>query len=243
MLMQNRYLIVALICLLPCCLLAQRDQGGRFAEGFYWGFKGGITAAQIDDIQTTLIDPIYPVETYSTEPDYRLGGTGSFFIDYRHSSDSYIVGRIELGYTMQGSRFRYTDIEDLQYEIGFNYDFLTIAPLIKVNIPPKVPYFIAGVQFGVNLTGETLSYTSNDEGVVDLQIQESLREVLKGRPNTALTVGLGLELTRSGLYIEGRYTHGLTDVIETQANSFLFIENKNIARYYQLTVGLPVAFP
>ena len=54
MLMQNRYLIVALICLLPCCLLAQRDQGGRFAEGFYWGFKGGITADGDNEIDVVV---------------------------------------------------------------------------------------------------------------------------------------------------------------------------------------------
>lgn len=235
-------LLVLILMLYPLFLMAQRDEGGRFEEGFFWGFKGGVTYAQIDDIQTTLIDPIYPVESYSTQPDYRIGGTGSFFIDYRHSSKSYIVGRVELGYTMQGGQFLYNDINDLTYDLSFNYDFLTIAPLVKINIPPKFPYFIAGVQFGVNLTGETISYTSNDEAVTDLQIQASLREVLKGRANTALTVGLGFEFTRSGMYIEGRYTHGLTDVIETQANGFLFIENKNIGRYYQLTVGLPVAF-
>lgn len=234
--------ILAMLLLCTSILTAQRDRGGRFEEGFYWGFKGGVTYASIDGMQTTLIDPIYPVETYSTTEDYRIGGTGSFFIDYRHSSTSYIAARVELGYTMQGGKFNYTDVTGLEYNMAMNYDFLTIAPLVKVNIPPGLPYLLAGFQFGINLTSETIAYTSNDENVLDLQIQQSLREVLKGRGNTALTVGLGFELTRSGFYLEGRYTHGLTDVIETQANGFLISESKNIGTYYQVTVGMPVPF-
>ncbi len=227
---------------LPLFLSAQRDQGGRFEEGFFWGFKGGVTYSTIQDIQTTLIDPIYPIETYSTSDDFRLGGTGAFFIDYRHSPSSYIVGRMEIGYAMQGGKFLYNDVNGLEYEMSMNYDFLTISPLVKVNIPPGFPYIIAGVQLGVNLTSETIRYVSNDDTVNDLQIQESLRGVLKGRGNTALTVGAGFELHRSGFYLEGRYTHGLTDVIETQANSFLFTENKNLGNYFQVTLGMPVPF-
>lgn len=231
-----------LIFLLPCLLPAQRDAGGRFEEGFYWGFKAGVTSSTVLDLRTTLIAPIYPVETYQTQENTRLGGLGAFFIDYRHSSKSYIVGRFEIGYAMQGGKFNYTDVNGLEYELAMNYDYLTLAPLVKINVPPGMPYVIMGCQIGVNLTSENLRYTSNDDAFIDLQVQESLRTVLKGRSNTALTAGIGIELSRGGFYVEGRYTHGLTDVIETQANSFLFIENKNTSNYYQFTLGMPVPF-
>ena len=236
------YRVLFFLLLVPIGLVGQRDAGGRFAEGFYWGFKAGITSSTMSDIRTTLIAPIYPVETYQTSKEPRLGGMGAFFIDYRHSSKSYIVGRIELGYASQGGKFRYNDINGLEYELAMNYDFLTISPLVKINIPPGMPYLIAGLQIGVNLTGENLRYTSNDDDSIDLQVQESLRTVLKGRANTAITGGLGVELTRGGLYLEGRYTLGLTDVVETQANSFLFIENKNTSSYFQVALGMPVPF-
>lgn len=237
-----RAYFVLFLILSTTYLQAQRDAGGRFEEGFYWGFKAGVTSSVVNDLRTTLIAPIYPVETYQTQDNTRLGGMGAFFIDYRHSSKSYIVGRFEIGYAMQGGLFNYTDVDGLEYEIAMNYDYLTLAPLIKINVPPGMPYIIAGCQIGVNLTSETIRYTSNDDAFIDLQVQESLRTVLKGRANTALTAGLGVELTRSGFYLEGRYTHGLTDVVETQANSFLFIENKNTSNYYQLTIGMPVPF-
>ncbi|MEL6656948.1 MAG: hypothetical protein AAFY48_14135 [Bacteroidota bacterium] len=240
--MISRRIPILLLALLPISLLAQRDAGGRFEEGFFWGFKAGVTSSTVNDLRTTLIAPIYPVETYQTQDNTRLGGLGAFFIDYRHSSKSYIVGRFEIGYAMQGGRFNYTDVDGLEYELAMNYDYLTLAPMVKINIPPGLPYIIAGCQIGVNLTSETLNYTSNDDAFIDLQVQESLRTVLKGRANTALTAGIGFELTRSGFYIEGRYTHGLTDVVETQANNFLFIENKNTSNYYQLTLGMPVPF-
>lgn len=241
--MTKKLLPYLFCCLLfPTFLFSQRDAGGRFEEGFFWGFKAGVTSSTVLDLRTTLIAPIYPVETYQTQDNTRLGGMGAFFIDYRHSSKSYIVGRFEIGYTMQGGKFNYTDVNGLEYELAMNYDYLTLAPLIKINVPPGMPYVIMGCQIGVNLTGETLRYTSNDDAFIDLQVQESLRTVLKGRANTALTAGIGVELTRSGFYLEGRYTHGLTDVVETQANSFLFIENKNTSNYYQLTLGIPVPF-
>lgn len=233
-------LVLGLVYLIP--MEAQRDRGYRFADGFFWGFKAGATYSSLDGLRNTLIDPVYPEELFSTADEPRLGGTVAFFIDYRHSSDAYLAGRLELGYTMQGGSFTYEDANGLNYELGVNYDYLTITPLIKLNIPPDWPYVLAGIQFGVNLSGQNLTYSSNDDPGIDLQVQQSLRDVLKGRSNTGLVAGIGFELTRSGLYLEGRYTLGLTDVIETQPNGFLFIETPNRMSYWQVTVGMPIAF-
>ncbi len=97
-----RFYCVFNLCLLPFLITAQRDLGGRLEEGFFWGFKAGVTQSRINDIQTTLIAPIYPVETYSTSLANRIGGLGSFFIGFRQSYESYLAARFELGYTMQG---------------------------------------------------------------------------------------------------------------------------------------------
>lgn len=238
----NRLYALLLLVGVPIFVSAQRDRGYKFSDGFFWGLKAGATYSSIDGLANTLIDPIYPEDSYETATDPRLGGTVSLFIDYRHSSDAYLAARLEFGYTMQGGTFAYQDVNDLTYELGVNYDYLTIAPLLKLNIPPDWPYLLAGVQFGINVTGQNLSYTSNDDPGIDLQVQQSLRDVLKGRSNTGLVAGLGFEITRSGLYLEGRYTLGLTDVIETQPNGFLFIETPNNISYWQVTVGMPIAF-
>lgn len=237
-----RVYFVTVLWLTPILASAQHDLGGRFQEGFFWGFKAGVTQSKITGVRTTLIAPIYPVETYMVSDDNRMAGLGCFYIDYRHSYESYLVARFELGYTMQGGVFKYQDIKGLEYQLAMNYDYLTLSPLVKVNIPPDWPYFIAGLQLGVNVTPEVLRYTSSDEDTIDLQVQESLRTVLKGRSNLGITAGLGFELGRSGLNLEGRYTLGFTDVIETQANSFLIIENKNTSSYFQFTLGMPVPF-
>ncbi len=237
------YRFLVFLCFaLPLCLVGQRNNAGDFEEGFFWGFKAGATHSSVTEVRSMLIAPIYPVETYQTTDGHRNGGLGAFYLDYRHSYKSYIVGRLELGYAMQGGLFSYQDINGLRYELAMNYDFLTISPLLKVNITTAGPYLVAGLQLGINLNPDALRYTSNDEAAINLQVQESLRTVLKGRSNAAVTAGIGFDITRSGLHLEGRYTLGLTDILETQANNFLFIETRNINSYFQLTVGMPVPF-
>jgi hypothetical protein len=238
-----RHVCVSMVLLaIPLLLTAQRDKGARFEEGFYWGLKAGATYSITDGLKNTLIDPIYPADSYETIDDYRIGPTVSLFIDYRHSYDSYLVGRLEFGYTSMGGMFQYTDIDGLEYDLTMGYDYITVAPLLKLNVPPDWPYVLAGIQFGINVASNNIRYTSNDDANVDLQVQQSLRDVLKGRSNTGLTFGLGFELTRSGLALEGRYTLGLTDVIETQPNGFLFIETPNKTSFFQVTLGMPVPF-
>ena len=64
--------------------------------------------------------------------------------------------------------------------------------------------------------------------------------MLKGRGNVGLIAGIGYELP-GGLGLDFRYLYGFTDVIETQANGFYFIENKNTNTAFEFT--LSYAFP
>jgi hypothetical protein len=42
--------------------------------------------------------------------------------------------------------------------------------------------------------------------------------------------------------LEIRYTYGLKDVIETLANSYYFIENKNPSHFIQATINYAIPF-
>jgi len=46
-----------------------------------------------------------------------------------------------------------------------------------------------------------------------------------------------------GLMVEARYVLGLSDVIETRANGFNFIENVNRGSGFQVTLGWAIKFP
>lgn len=211
-------------------------------DGYYWGIKGGVTYSTISGIRSTLISPIYPDDTYNTEEDFLPGGMGGFFFDYRFYRSALAI-RLETTYSMQGGIFRYQDIKDLEYEIRLRYEYINIAPMLKVNLPGHWTYVIGGVLIGMNLREEGIEYRSNmSEIVPDLQIQASLREVIKGRSNFAATFGFGFELIDSQLHIEGRYFYGLKDVIETLANSYYFEETRNRNSFFQVSAGWSIPF-
>lgn len=209
-------------------------------DSFHYGFSAGATMSTIGDIHTTLIRPVFPVETYNTSEEYRMGVTAGFFIYHRFENSKFAI-QPEVSYAMLGGDFLYDDIEDLTYTIAFKYHYFNIATLLKVY--PSGGIFLGfGPQIGLNINNTNLTYVSNmPELGPDLQIQQSLREVLKGRSDISILAAIGYEF-EMGLSFEARYKLGLTDVIETQSNGFGFIENKNSSRGFQFTVGYAIPF-
>ncbi|MEL6941436.1 MAG: hypothetical protein AAFO82_02115, partial [Bacteroidota bacterium] len=67
------------------------------------------------------------------------------------------------------------------------------------------------------------------------------KTLLKGDHNVGFIIGLSYELP-FGLSISGRYVYGISDVIETQANSFYFIENKNRNITMEATIAYAIPF-
>jgi hypothetical protein len=67
-----------------------------------------------------------------------------------------------------------------------------------------------------------------------------MRDVLRGRTNVSLGVGVGYEFP-FGLSVDARYYYGISDVLQTEVNNFHFIENPNASRVIQIAVRY--AFP
>lgn len=223
-------------------LSAQIDKRG--AE-WYYGFKAGATYSIIDEVATTLIRPIYPEETYNVNIEQQLGFTGGLFVYYRfrdNNNTSFAI-QPELTYADQGGIFNYNDINGLDYSIAFQYNYLRLTPMVKIYLIDEIGLNIAlGAELGFNLGTANLNYTSNMPNLgPDLQIQQSLRQVLKGRNNVGFTVGIGYELPM-GLMISGRYIYGISDVIETQANGFYFVENQNRNTTIEATLSYAIPF-
>ncbi|MCB0646705.1 MAG: PorT family protein [Saprospiraceae bacterium] len=214
---------------------------GQLEENtFYYGFHAGATATYITDIKNTIIQPIFPQETYTITDEYEYGFAGAMSVFFRFPESGLAI-QPEIGYVRQGGRFDYSDINGLEYTIRFPYSYLCLSPILKYY---PVGGFNIGVgpQLGLILDGSNLKYTSNmPELGPDLQIQQSLREVLKGNNNVSFLFGLGYDAP-FGLSIDARFGFGISDVIETQANGFYFIENKNRNSYLQLRLGYFIPF-
>jgi len=207
---------------------------------FYYGFKAGVISSNIKDISTTIIPSFFPEETYKTSLSNRLGFAGGFFIHHRFNRSKLAI-QPELSYSQGGGNFTYSDNEELEYTIAFKYSYFDITPILKINLLHGF-HFDVGPRISFSLEENNLTYVSNKPELgPDLQIQQSLREVLKGKNNFSVLVGVGYDLPM-GLMLNFEYHLGFSDIIETQANGFYFIENKNSSSSYQVSLAYAIPF-
>lgn len=233
--LKNKNLILIILFLIPTFSFAQLEE-----DEFYYGFNAGVSYSSINEVSTTLIRPIFPVDTYSTRTDKSLGFVAGASVYYKFKKSKFAI-QPEIYYASQGGGFHYEDTNDLQYDISFRYSYLTISPVVKFYTVHGL-YASVGPQLGLILDRSNLKYVSNQPELgPDLQIQQSLREVLKGNSIVSVALGGGYD-TPFGMSINVRYVIGISDALETLANGFYFIENKNPSSSIHVTLGYHIPF-
>jgi Outer membrane protein beta-barrel domain len=210
-------------------------------ETWHLGFKGGAAYSRVADLSTTIIRPGV-FRGFSTEDQYRLGFVGGVFI-HRRLANSFVAIQPEITYSMQGGGYDYTDSLGLNYGVDFNYQYINTGLLFKV-YPVAGLHLMFGAQVGFNIANNKILYTSNQPELgPDLQIQQGLREVLRGSTDFNLPLGIGYEFGEDfPLVIEARFNLGLGDILQTQANGFGFIETPNKSRAFLLSLGWAIPF-
>jgi hypothetical protein len=207
---------------------------------FYYGFHSGATYSRISDIQTTLIRPIFPEGTYSARSNRNYGFTAGASVFYRFKKSKFAI-QPEIAYTDLGGQFYYEDIEDFNYTLDLTYNYLSFFPKIKYYLAGGLNITVAP-QLNLIINKSRLTYVSNKPDLgPDLQIQQSLRQVLKGNSIASVSAGIGYDIPM-GLYAHFSYILGITDSMETLANGFYFIENVNRLSAYKLTIGYHIPF-
>lgn len=228
------------------CFSAFAQMDTPYEDGVYaWGFKGGATYHRIDEVATTIIPPFFSPDTYSTSVEPQLGYVGGIFFHYRFGGVSRIALQPEILYGLLSSRFSYSDVDELEYQIDFNYQYLQVGTFVKVYLTGDREGGLqlnGGLQLAFNTSNEQIYYDSNRPDIgPNLQIQQNLRNVLKGETLLNLGAGLGYDFV-GGLSISARYFYGLSDAIETQANGYFFIENDNPTQTFQLSLAYAIPF-
>lgn len=227
--------------LLLALLAVQSLSGQPEYDIWHYGFKAGVTQNQINGISTTIIPEVFAEDTYSTSLTPQLGFAGGVVVYHRFYKSRFAI-QPEILFASRGGDFNYTDNRDLEYTIGMNYQYVSLGTIVKL-YPTGGLHFGVGAQAAFNVATDNLTYESNmPELGPDLQIQQSLREVLVGSNDINLLFQAGLDLP-FGLMVEARYVLGLSDVLETRANGFNFIESSNRSGGLQLTLGWLIEFP
>jgi hypothetical protein len=233
---RKRYFFLLFFLFSGTVLIAQ-----PVADTWFYGLKAGVTRHQIQEINTTIIPDVFPADTYEVEHLPQLGFAGGVAFYHRFYKSRFAV-QPEVLFTSRGGDFRYADVRDLEYTMSFNYQYLSLGSLVKV-YPTGGLNLGLGAQVAFNVAKDRIRYTSNmPELGPDLQIQQSLREVLTGSNDINLLIQGGYDFP-FGLMVEARYVLGLKDVIETRANGFNFIENVNRSHGIQVTLGWLIEFP
>ncbi len=234
--MLKKYCSLLLVLLAAYPLCAQPDD-----DTWHYGFKAGVTQNQLGGISTTIIPEVFAEDTYNTSLSPQLGFAGGVVVYHRFYKSRFAI-QPEILFASRGGDFNYTDNRDLDYTIGFNYQYVSLGTVVKL-YPTGGLHFGAGAQASFNVATDNLTYESNMPALgPDLQIQQSLREVLVGSNDINLLFQAGLDLP-FGLMVEARYVLGLSDVLETRANGFNFIESSNRSGGIQLTLGWLIEFP
>lgn len=201
----------------------------------------GIFAGANGNQMTGLPEMIVPENYYTgytLESQYRFGFTGGLFLNYRAS---HLFGfQPELSFAMQHGQLHYSDINDLTYDLDFKYNYLNAGIGFKF-YPWRNLFLSVTPQVGFNLTADNLFYRSNGEDLYgpDLETQQLMRNVIKGRTHVSTSFGLGYQFLNR-IYIDARYQLGLSDMIETMPNSYRFAESRNKMNGFQLTIGYTI---
>jgi hypothetical protein len=230
---RNRLIISVLLCVAFTSIQAKDKK--KEGQDITFGIRVGAVHTGISNLGNVLVSESYYSNYTFTNKDV-WSATGSFFINYRFPETISAI-EAEMGYMRLANELSYSDINAFEYKMKLKYDLLNVQLMYKA-YPWQGVTMSFGPRFGFNLTPEALYYTSNGEATYgsDIRIQQQMRDVLKGRANFSLGVGLGYEFD-NGLSLDARYYFGVSDLVETQVNNFNFIENSNRSHSLQLTLG------
>lgn len=216
-------------------------------DGVRISIKGGALYSGTNNLETTILsEPFFT--NYTLNNKKKLGFTGGLGVNWE-LKNSIASLNLDILYAQQGSDLLFNNIQkDFNYKMQFNYRYLNFPLMLKVYPFEKVQDGLHGInvgvgpRFGLNLTPGNIIYTSDGPGKLpafgsDLEQQQQLRNVLKGKNNFGINFHLGYDFVGAGLNLEFQYYYGLTDIVQTEANAYNFIENKNTNNTIQFTLG------
>jgi hypothetical protein len=226
--------------LLFFCFFVSASVLGQDAPKLSFGVAAGANSGGISNLPSMLVPESFYTGYALKGTDYLFGFSGNVFLNYKIAHSPVSI-QPEIGFSMHPGCVKYSDVNGLNYSVDFKYNFVNIAFAFKVYVWRYLHLSVIP-EFGYNISGEKLLYSSNGEALYgpDLETQQLMRQVIRGRSDFSLGGGFGYEfhLKKAGaLYVDARYYFGLSDVIETYSNSYHFAEVTNHTHSAQLTLG------
>ncbi len=217
----------------------------QYSSNLMFGIKAGATRSSISQLSPIFVSEDY-YTGYSFEKSQLIKPTALLFANYR-IDPSRISLEGQLSYYQQATDLVYSDIKDFTYTTKFQYHYLGVGAFIKSSIVKGFNVGV-GLRMGINLSPDNISYTSNASDIIwandgmpppDSETELELRNVIKGLNSTDFGIIASYEF-EMGLSVDFTYYKGMNDMIETLVNRHNFINLKNNASSFQLTVGYAI---
>ncbi|MFT3822794.1 MAG: outer membrane beta-barrel protein [Chitinophagaceae bacterium] len=223
------------ICISCCCVKFTQAQIRSY------GFKAGANYSSISNLSTIILSEPYFIN-YSISESGRYGWHFGFFYEYKLEGN--LLGfQSEIMYSKQGGDVKFSNYEkDFHYKMEFAYQYANIVGLLKWFPKEGKVSLGAGPFLGINVATRNIKYSSWGTGKLDafgtdLQQQQQLRNVLRGKNNFGVAIDLAWDINNA-IKVGGRYYWSGTNAVETEANSYNFITVKNNNTVWEFSVAL-----
>ena len=208
------------------------------------GVRAGVAVTQIKNLSTIFVSEDY-YTNYSFADHVMCSPMVSLFYNY-HDTDKLFGGEFDLLYYQLHTSTEYEDINTLNYTVDFKYHYLGAGAYVKV-YPFKGLFIAPGARLGICLSPDNVTYKSNQEDAIfdKFNYPESglTQSIIQDKIKGSLDIGVGMQIGwefEIGLSIQIGYHYSMLDMIETQYNSYAWVEQDNNAHSYQLTLGYAI---
>jgi hypothetical protein len=211
------------------------------AQVHAFGGKAGGNYSKISSLSTIILSEPYFLN-YTIGETNRFGWHLGIFYEYKLESEE-LGFQSEIMFSTQGGDVEFSNFEkDFNYKMEFGYQYVNIVGLAKWFPGSGRVSLGAGPFFGINVATRNIKYTSWGAGKepsfgTDLQQQQQLRNVLRGKNNFGLALDLGYDIN-SIVKVGGRWYWSGTNAVETQANPYNFIPVKNTNTVWELSIAV-----
>jgi hypothetical protein len=173
-----------------------------FAEGMMFGVKAGLNMANVTGSD-------------AEGASMKMGMVGGAYMSYELSK--MFVIQPELLYTMKGAKEK--SVEEIggvnvDIETSMKLNYLEIPLLFKVNFPTEgkiKPCLYAGPAFGILISAKAKAKASAEDASAEAEVD--IKDLVKSTDFGIIAgAGVGYEMEKGMLFLEGRYEIGLTTI-------------------------------
>ncbi|MEO5562393.1 MAG: outer membrane beta-barrel protein [Chitinophagaceae bacterium] len=224
-----------------CLLLSVLSIKPLQAQVYAFGGKAGVNYSKVSNLSTIILSEPYFLN-YSIKEAGRVGWHLGIFYEYKLEDDR-LGFQSEIMYAKQGGDVAFDNFEkDFHYKMGFGYQYLNIVGLAKWFPWEGNVSLGAGPFFGINVATRNITYRSWGAGKLDafgtdLQQEQQLKNVLRGKNNFGLALDMGWDINDI-VKVGGRWYWSGTNTVETQSNSYNFIPAKNVNTVFEFSVAV-----